>query len=57
MRDGVVDELIDKYWILPERQFSQNMNATNWPAILEENNNEEFTVQYNDWRNPRFGAE
>ena len=46
----------EKYWIIPEEIFPQNMNTTNWETTYSANGGE-FPVQYNDWKNPRMGAE
>jgi len=56
MIDKQIMEYDLKYWILPERVYMQNMNATNYLEAFD-NNGGEFEVAYNDWKNPRFGAE
>jgi hypothetical protein len=45
------------WWREPNLLEIVNMNSTNWEELEAENEGEEFDVQYNDWVNPRFGAE
>jgi hypothetical protein len=45
------------WWREPELLEIVNMNSTNFEELIKDNDGKPFDLQFNDWINPKFGAE